>query len=262
MAAINTLLIANRGEIARRIIRTARELGLTTVAVYSDIDADAPHVREADRAVRLGPAPARDSYLDIDKVIRAARDSGADAIHPGYGFLSENTTFADACADAGLIFVGPGAEAIRLMGDKPAARQHMAQSGVPVLPGFDREGADDATLIAEAQKVGFPLLIKAVAGGGGKGMRAVDNAAGFEEALAAARREARNAFGDDRVLLERYLPTATRKSSRKPRPPASPRPSAGISATRRCAPPAPSTIAAPARWSFCSPPKANSSSWR
>ena len=208
MAAINTLLIANRGEIARRIIRTARELGLTTVAVYSDIDADAPHVREADRAVRLGPAPARDSYLDIDKVIRAARDSGADAIHPGYGFLSENTAFADACADAGLIFVGPGADAIRLMGDKAAARQHMAQSGVPVLPGFDREGADDATLIAEAQKVGFPLLIKAVAGGGGKGMRAVDNAAGFEEALAAARREARNAFGDDRVLLERYLPTA------------------------------------------------------
>ena len=208
MAAINTLLIANRGEIARRIIRTARELGLTTVAVYSDIDADAPHVREADRAIRLGPAPARDSYLDIDKVIRAARDSGADAIHPGYGFLSENTTFADACADAGLIFVGPGAEAIRLMGDKAAARQHMAQSGVPVLPGFDREGADDATLIAEADKVGFPLLIKAVAGGGGKGMRAVDNAAGFEEALAAARREARNAFGDDRVLLERYLPTA------------------------------------------------------
>ena len=208
MAAINTLLIANRGEIARRIIRTARELGLTTVAVYSDIDADAPHVREADRAVRLGPAPARDSYLDIDKVIRAARDSGADAIHPGYGFLSENTTFADACADAGLIFVGPGADAIRLMGDKAAARQHMAQSGVPVLPGFDREGADDATLIHEAQQVGFPLLIKAVAGGGGKGMRAVDDAAGFEEALAAARREARNAFGDDRVLLERYLPTA------------------------------------------------------
>ncbi|MGB1203258.1 MAG: acetyl-CoA carboxylase biotin carboxylase subunit, partial [Alloalcanivorax venustensis] len=208
MAAINTLLIANRGEIARRIIRTARELGLTTVAVYSDTDADAPHVREADRAVRLGPAPARDSYLDIDKVIRAARDSGADAIHPGYGFLSENTTFADACADAGLIFVGPGADAIRLMGDKAAARQHMAQSGVPVLPGFDREGADDATLIAEADKVGFPLLIKAVAGGGGKGMRAVDNAAGFQEALAAARREARNAFGDDRVLLERYLPTA------------------------------------------------------
>jgi len=208
MAAINTLLIANRGEIARRIIRTARELGLTTVAVYSDIDADAPHVRDADRAVRLGPAPARDSYLDIDKVIRAARDSGADAIHPGYGFLSENTTFADACADAGLIFVGPGADAIRLMGDKAAARQHMAESGVPVLPGFDREGADDATLIAEAEKVGFPLLIKAVAGGGGKGMRAVDNPAGFEEALAAARREARNAFGDDRVLLERYLPTA------------------------------------------------------
>ena len=208
MARIDTLLIANRGEIARRIIRTGRELGLTTVAVYSDIDADAPHVREADRAVRLGPASARDSYLNIDAVLAAARDSGADAIHPGYGFLSENAAFAEACSEAGLIFVGPAPDSIRLMGDKAAARQRMAEHGVPVLPGFDQEGADDATLIAEAERVGFPLLIKAVAGGGGKGMRAVQRAEEFEEALAAARREARNAFDDDRVLLERYLPTA------------------------------------------------------
>ncbi len=208
MARIDTLLIANRGEIARRIIRTGRELGLTTVAVYSDIDADAPHVREADRAVRLGPASARDSYLNIEAVLAAARDSGADAIHPGYGFLSENAGFAEACAEAGLIFVGPSPDSIRLMGDKAAARQRMADSGVPVLPGFDQEGADDATLKAEAERVGFPLLIKAVAGGGGKGMRAVQRAEEFDEALAAARREARNAFGDDRVLLERYLPRA------------------------------------------------------
>ncbi|MFP1684510.1 acetyl/propionyl/methylcrotonyl-CoA carboxylase subunit alpha [Alloalcanivorax sp. C16-1] len=208
MPAIDTLLIANRGEIARRIIRTGRQLGLTTVAVYSDIDADAAHVREADQAVRLGPASARDSYLNIEAVLAAARESGADAIHPGYGFLSENAAFAEACAGAGLIFVGPSPDSIRLMGDKAAARQRMAESGVPVLPGFDREGADDATLKAEADRVGFPLLIKAVAGGGGKGMRAVQSADGFDEALAAARREARNAFDDDRVLLERYLPTA------------------------------------------------------
>jgi len=208
MARIDTLLIANRGEIARRIIRTGRQLGLTTVAVYSDIDADAPHVREADLAMRLGPAPARDSYLNMEAVLAAARDSGADAIHPGYGFLSENAAFAEACADAGLIFVGPAPDSIRLMGDKAAARQRMADSGVPVLPGFDQEDADDATLKAEAERVGLPLLIKAVAGGGGKGMRAVQHAAEFDEALAAARREARNAFGDDRVLLERYLPSA------------------------------------------------------
>ena len=208
MPAINTLLIANRGEIARRILRTCRQQGVRSVAVYSDADAGLPHVREADQAVRLGPAAARDSYLDIDKVIQAALDSGADAIHPGYGFLSENTAFAAACERAGLIFVGPDAKAIRVMGDKAAARQLMAESGVPVLPGFDQEGADDATLAVEAQRVGFPLLIKAVAGGGGKGMRAVIEAAGFDEALAAARREAKGAFGDDRVLLERYLPTA------------------------------------------------------
>ncbi|EKF73075.1 acetyl-CoA carboxylase, biotin carboxylase [Alcanivorax hongdengensis A-11-3] len=208
MAAIKKLLIANRGEIARRIIRTCHQQGIATVAVYSEADATLPHVREADQAVCLGPAPARESYLVIDKVIAAARDTGADAIHPGYGFLSENTAFAAACEQAGIIFVGPNARAIEVMGDKAAARQLMADSGVPVLPGFDQEGASDEQLVAASERVGFPLLIKAVAGGGGKGMRVVNRAADFQEALAAARREARGAFGDDRVLLERYLPTA------------------------------------------------------
>ena len=205
---INRLLIANRGEIACRIQRTCRELGIETVAVYSDADATLPHVRGADRAVRLGPAPARESYLDIDKVIRAAQENGAEAIHPGYGFLSENAAFAEACAKAGLIFVGPGADAIRLMGDKAAARQLMAEHGVPVLPGFDEAEPGDDALAKAAAEIGFPLLIKAVAGGGGKGMRIVNDAEGFLEALAAARREARNAFNDDRVLLERYLESA------------------------------------------------------
>ena len=205
---IQRLLIANRGEIACRIMRTCARLGIETVAVYSDADSDLPHVRQADHAVHLGPAPARDSYLGIDKVIAAAQQSGADAIHPGYGFLSENPRFAEACEAAGIIFVGPQADAIRLMGDKAAARQHMARHQVPVLPGFDDEGADDAALKKAAGEVGFPLLIKAVAGGGGKGMRIVHAAAEFDEALHAARREARNAFADDRVLLERYLPRA------------------------------------------------------
>ena len=208
MATIKKLLIANRGEIARRIIRTCRQQGIATVAVYSEVDATLPHVREADQAVCLGPAPARESYLVIDKVIAAAQDTGADAIHPGYGFLSENTAFAAACEKAGIIFVGPNARAIEVMGDKAAARQLMANSGVPVLPGFDEEGASDDDLVRASEQVGFPLLIKAVAGGGGKGMRVVNSASEFSEALAAARREASGAFGDDRVLLERYLPTA------------------------------------------------------
>ncbi len=205
---IHRLLIANRGEIACRIIRTCRALGIETVAVYSDADATLPHVIQADQAIRLGPAPARESYLDIEKVIAAAQQSGADAVHPGYGFLSENAAFANACDAAGLIFVGPGTNAIRLMGDKAAARQHMAQHQVPVLPGFDREGASDDELLAATGEIGFPLLIKAVAGGGGKGMRVVERAEDFADALAAARREARGAFGDDRVLLERYLEQA------------------------------------------------------
>lgn len=205
---IKRLLIANRGEIARRIIRTCRAHGIETVAVYSDADATLPHVREADMAVRLGPAPARESYLDINKVIAAAKESGADAIHPGYGFLSENTEFSAACSKAGIIFVGPSASAIELMGDKAAARKLMAASGVPVLPGCDQDIRDDDAFLIEAKKVGFPLLVKAVAGGGGKGMRVVNDEAGFIEALHAARREAKAAFGDDRVLLERYLSSA------------------------------------------------------
>lgn len=208
MATIKKLLIANRGEIARRIMRTCRQQGIATVAVHSDVDATLPHVMEADEAVCLGPAAARESYLVIDKVIAAARDCGADAIHPGYGFLSENRRFAETCADAGIIFVGPPARAIEVMGDKAAARQLMTESGVPVLPGFDQEGASDAALKQASEQVGFPLLIKAVAGGGGKGMRIVNNAHEFDAALASARREAASAFADDRVLLERYLPEA------------------------------------------------------
>lgn len=208
MAKIKKLLIANRGEIARRIMRTCRQQGIATVAVYSEVDATLPHVLEAEQAVCLGPAPARESYLVIDKIIAAAKQTGADAIHPGYGFLSENTDLAAACEQAGIIFVGPNARAIEVMGDKAAARQLMAASAVPVLPGFDEEGASDEALIAASENVGFPLLIKAVAGGGGKGMRVVNQASEFGEALAAARREARSAFADDRVLLERYLPAA------------------------------------------------------
>lgn len=208
MAKIKKLLIANRGEIARRIMRTCRQQGIATVAVYSEVDASLPHVLEADQAICLGAAPARESYLVIDKIIAAAKETNADAIHPGYGFLSENTELAAACEKAGIIFVGPNARAIEVMGDKAAARQLMAASQVPVLPGYDEDGASDDALIAASTEVGFPLLIKAVAGGGGKGMRIVNQAAEFSEALAAARREARNAFGDDRVLLERYLPAA------------------------------------------------------
>jgi 3-methylcrotonyl-CoA carboxylase alpha subunit len=205
---IKRLLIANRGEIARRIIRTCRANGIETVAVYSDADINLPHVREADMALRLGPAPARESYLDIDKVVAAAVSSGADAVHPGYGFLSENTAFAAACHKAGIIFVGPPAKAIELMGDKAAARKLMADSGVPVLPGCDQDIRDDNRLLDEAKRIGFPLLVKAVAGGGGKGMRVVRSEADFIEALHGARREAKAAFGDDRVLLERYLSNA------------------------------------------------------
>ncbi len=205
---IRKVLIANRGEIARRVLRTCREQGLATVAVYSDGDEQLPHVREADEAVRLGPARAAESYLDTDRILAAARDTGADAIHPGYGFLSENADFVEACQQAGLIFVGPPARAIRLMGDKAEARRRMADSGVPVLPGMDQPQADDASLRDAAGEVGYPLLIKAVAGGGGKGMRIVHDAESFDTELAAARREARGAFGDERMLLERYLPSA------------------------------------------------------
>jgi len=202
---LTSLLIANRGEIARRIIRTARRLGVRTVAVFSDADAGAPHVREADTAAPLGPAPAAASYLDGGKIIAAARATGAQAIHPGYGFLSENADFAEAAAAAGLIWIGPPPAAIRAMGLKDAAKRLMAEAGVPVTPGYLGEDQSDARLAAEAEAIGYPVLIKAVAGGGGKGMRRVDRAADFAPALAAARREARAAFGDEKVLLETYV---------------------------------------------------------
>ncbi|MDO8409300.1 MAG: biotin carboxylase N-terminal domain-containing protein [Phenylobacterium sp.] len=202
---INTLLVANRGEIARRIFRTAHRMGMATVAVYSDADAQSPHVREADQALRLGPAAAQESYLAIDKVLAAARASGADAIHPGYGFLSENAGFAEAVMAAGLTWVGPPPAAIRAMGLKDAAKALMIQAGVPVTPGYHGENQDPGHLAAQAEAIGYPVLIKAVAGGGGKGMRKVEGAADFAEALGAARREAAGAFGDDRVLLETYV---------------------------------------------------------
>ncbi|MBS0412524.1 MAG: methylcrotonoyl-CoA carboxylase [Proteobacteria bacterium] len=202
---ISSLLIANRGEIARRIIRTARRLGVRTIAVYSEADSAAPHVREADQAVLIGPPAARDSYLVADKILAAAKATGAQAIHPGYGFLSENADFAEAVTAAGLTWVGPPPAAIRAMGLKDAAKKLMAAAGVPVTPGYLGDDQAPARLAAEAEAIGWPVLIKAVAGGGGKGMRKVEAAADFEAALASATREAKAAFGDDRVLLEKYV---------------------------------------------------------
>lgn len=202
---LTSLLIANRGEIACRVIRTARRLGLRTIAVYSEADRGALHVRLADEAVCIGPAAARESYLDGARILAAARETRAAAIHPGYGFLSENADFASACAAAGVVFVGPPASAIQQMGSKSAARRLMSAAGVPVLPGYDDEDQQDATLGAAAERVGYPLLIKPTAGGGGKGMRIVRSASEFAEALAGARREAAKAFGDPRVLLERFV---------------------------------------------------------
>ncbi len=199
------LLIANRGEIACRVIRTARAMGIATVAVYSDADADALHVSMADEAYRIGPAPARESYLRSDVILEVARRSGAQAIHPGYGFLSENADFAEACAAAGIVFVGPPASAIRAMGGKSEAKALMAQAGVPLVPGYHGEAQDFATLQAEAEKIGYPVLIKASAGGGGKGMRVVAHADALQAAIEGAQREARSSFGDDRLLIERYL---------------------------------------------------------
>jgi 3-methylcrotonyl-CoA carboxylase alpha subunit len=202
---ISSLLIANRGEIARRIIRTARRLGIRTVAVYSEADAQAPHVREADAAVWIGPPPAADSYLRGDRIVAAARAEDAEAIHPGYGFLSESADFAEAVTAAGLVWVGPPPGAIRAMGLKDAAKRLMASAGVPVTPGYLGEDQAEARLEQEAGALGYPVLIKAVAGGGGKGMRKVERVTDFPSALAAARREAEAAFGDGRVLLERYV---------------------------------------------------------
>jgi len=202
---ITSLLIANRGEIACRVIRTACRLGIRTVAVYSDADAKALHVRMADEAVHIGPSPARESYLRGDKIIEAAKATGAEAVHPGYGFLSENADFAQAVIDAGLVWVGPKPGSIRAMGLKDAAKKLMTEVGVPVTPGYLGEDQYPARLKSEADAIGYPVLIKAVAGGGGKGMRRVDDAAQFDDALDSAKREAASSFGDDRVLIEKYI---------------------------------------------------------
>lgn len=202
---ISSLLIANRGEIARRIIRTARRMGVRTIAVHSDVDAGMPFVREADDAVCIGPAPARESYLVQQKILDAAKATGAEAIHPGYGFLSENAEFAEAVEAAGLVWVGAPAPSIRAMGLKDAAKKLMVAAGVPVTPGYMGEDQDPARLQAEADAIGYPVLIKAVAGGGGKGMRKVDRAEDFADALTSCQREAASSFGDDRVLIEKYI---------------------------------------------------------
>ena len=201
----DTVLVANRGEIAVRVIRTLRELGIRSVAVFSDADAGARHVAEADVAVGIGPAPARQSYLNIDAVVTAAKRTGAQAVHPGYGFLSENAQFAAALQDAGIVFIGPGAAAIQTMGDKIAAKAAVSAFGVPVVPGVSRPGLTDADLIAGADEVGYPVLVKPSAGGGGKGMRVVHQPSKLPAALASARREAASAFGDDTLFLERFV---------------------------------------------------------
>ncbi len=201
----STVLIANRGEIAVRVIATLRRLGVRSVAVYSDADADAAHVRDADEAVHIGPSAARESYLDIAKVVAAAKRTGAQAIHPGYGFLAENADFARACAAAGIVFIGPPVAAVEAMGDKIRAKLTVTAAGVPVVPGRTEPGMDDAALAEAAHEVGFPVLLKPSAGGGGKGMRLVHSAAGLVEAIESARREARGSFGDDTLLVERFV---------------------------------------------------------
>ncbi len=205
MAMFKSVLVANRGEIARRVSATARRMGITTVAVYSEADANAAHVRDADQAVLIGPAAARESYLVGERIIAAAKQTGAEAIHPGYGFLSENAAFAEAVMAAGLVWIGPPPAAIRAMGLKDAAKSLMAKAGVPVTPGYLGEDQSPARLGSEAAAIGYPVLIKAVAGGGGKGMRLVESADAFEAALASCQREAAASFGDDRVLLETYM---------------------------------------------------------
>ncbi|CAM5668695.1 Carbamoyl-phosphate synthase large chain [Streptomyces alboniger] len=201
----DTVLVANRGEIAVRVIRTLRSLGVRSVAVFSDADADARHVREADTAVRLGPAPAAESYLSVERLLAAAERTGAQAVHPGYGFLAENAGFARACADAGLVFIGPPAEAIALMGDKIRAKETVRAAGVPVVPGSSGSGLTDAELADAAREIGMPVLLKPSAGGGGKGMRLVRDPSVLADEIAAARREARASFGDDTLLVERWV---------------------------------------------------------
>ncbi len=205
MVNIKTILIANRGEIAVRVIRTAKGLGYRTIAVYSDADAEAAHVRLADDAVRIGPAPVAESYLNMDALLDAARRSGADAIHPGYGFLSENAAFAQACENAGLVFIGPSPEAIRVMGNKAEAKRRMIAAGVPCVPGYEGHDQSDGTFLAAAETIGFPLMVKAAAGGGGRGMRLVHRAEDLSQALALARSEAENAFGSGELILEKAI---------------------------------------------------------
>jgi 3-methylcrotonyl-CoA carboxylase alpha subunit len=205
MPLFRKILIANRGEIAVRVARTCRALGIPAAAVYSEVDGDALHVREADEAVPIGPAEAARSYLDIGALLAAARKVGADAVHPGYGFLSQNAGFADAVAAAGLTFIGPPGPVHRAMGDKKGARRLMARAGVPVVPGYEGDDQQDAALLAEADRIGWPVMIKPSRGGGGKGMRAVGRREDFAAALGASRREARAAFGDDVVVLERFV---------------------------------------------------------
>ena len=199
------ILIANRGEIALRIMRTARRLGYGVVAVYSDADRDALHVREADQAICIGEALPAQSYLRIEAIIAAAKASGADAVHPGYGFLAENEDFAAACRDAGLVFIGPSPEAIKAMGNKAGAKEIMLAAGVPCVPGYQGVDQSDGAMFAEAERIGFPVMIKAVAGGGGRGMRQVTDAAAFLDSLRSARSEAQSAFGDPTVILERAI---------------------------------------------------------
>ncbi len=202
---IRSVLIANRGEIAVRVIRTCRAMGIETVAAYSEADASALHVREADRAILIGKAPSSESYLRIDRILEAAGETGVDAIHPGYGFLSQNGDFADACRDAGITFIGPKGDAHRLMGDKKAARQQVQRFGVPVIPGYDGDDQQNERLSAEAIRIGFPLMIKPARGGGGKGMHVTHSAAEFDAILPRARRESQSSFGSDAMVLERFV---------------------------------------------------------
>ena len=204
-AKFHVILVANRGEIAVRVIRTAKALGYRTVAVYSDADIDAPHVRLADAAACIGPAPVGESYLVIENILRAAKESGADAIHPGYGFLSENATFAEACAKAGLVFIGPTPDAIEIMGNKAEAKRRMMVAGVPCVPGYEDKDQADTAFIAAAEAIGFPVMVKAAAGGGGRGMRLVDKAVDLPNALTAARSEAESAFGSGELILEKAI---------------------------------------------------------
>ena len=205
MTRFTSILVANRGEIACRVIATARAQGYRTIAVYSEADAQAPHVQLADEAVCIGPSPVNESYLVQARILEAARASAAEAIHPGYGFLSENADFARACDDAGLVFIGPGAEAIALMGNKAAAKRRMLEAGVPCIPGYEGEAQDDAALLAAGAKIPLPLMVKAAAGGGGRGMRLVAEPAELGNAIKLARAEAESAFGNGELILEQAV---------------------------------------------------------